>query len=276
MAIYHIDFKILKRSEGRSSCSEAAYQARCKITDQRTGKTYDYRYRTGLYAHFILAPQQTPAHLIENSSALWNEVERVERQSNGQTSRYFNVAIPVELVNEEKIKLVREYCQQNFVDKGMIADIAFHDLDGRNPHAHVMLTLKHITEQGFGKKNRDWNHQNLVNVWREAWSELANRYLADAGVDARIDHRSLKEQRNEAIILSETEAKKGNRAAACRYIAKAIELNRSPLTRISPHSWNSEKSQTLRQSEQAMAASTKQVADQFLNATLSSHDSRKQ
>jgi hypothetical protein len=34
----------------------------------------------------------------------------------------------------------------------MIADIAFHDLDGNNPHAHVMLTLKPITADGFGKK----------------------------------------------------------------------------------------------------------------------------
>jgi ATP-dependent exoDNAse (exonuclease V) alpha subunit len=62
------------------------------------------------------------------------------------------MAIPCELNNEDKIKLVVEYCQNNFVDKGMIADIAFHDLDGNNPHAHVMLTLKPITADGFGKK----------------------------------------------------------------------------------------------------------------------------
>ncbi|WP_176138721.1 MobA/MobL family protein, partial [Salmonella enterica] len=80
----------------------------------------------------------------------------------GQTARYFDVAIPCELSNEDKIKLVAEYCQKNFVDKGMITDIAFHDLDSNNPHAHVMLTLKPITADGFGKKDRSWNDKKNV------------------------------------------------------------------------------------------------------------------
>jgi hypothetical protein len=42
MAIFHLDFKIVKRSEGRSSVAKAAYHARCRITDERTGDTYDY------------------------------------------------------------------------------------------------------------------------------------------------------------------------------------------------------------------------------------------
>lgn len=142
MAIFHLDFKIVKRSEGRSSVAKAAYHARTRITDERTGDTYDYSRRTDLYGHFILAPTNAPEHIVKDSTALWNEVERVERQNNGQTSRYFDVAIPAELNNDDKKRLVLEYCQKNFVDKGMIADIAFHDLDSDNPHAHVMLTLK--------------------------------------------------------------------------------------------------------------------------------------
>lgn len=149
MAIFHLDFKIVKRSEGRSSVAKAAYHARTRITDERTGDTYDYSRRTDLYGHFILAPVNAPEHIIKDSTALWNEVERVERQQNGQTSRYFDVAIPTELNNDDKKKLVLEYCQKNFVDKGMIADIAFHDLDSDNPHAHVMLTLKTIGPEGF-------------------------------------------------------------------------------------------------------------------------------
>lgn len=144
MAIFHLDFKIVKRSEGRSSVAKAAYHARCRITDERTGDTYDYSRRTDLYGHFILAPVNAPENIVKDSTALWNEVERVERQQNGQTARYFDVAIPAELNNDDKKKLVLEYCQKNFVDKGMIADIAFHDLDSDNPHAHVMLTLKTI------------------------------------------------------------------------------------------------------------------------------------
>ncbi|WP_254892144.1 MobA/MobL family protein, partial [Salmonella enterica] len=120
MAIFHLDFKIVKRSEGRSSVAKAAYHARTRITDERTGDTYDYSRRTDLYGHVILAPVNAPQYIVKNSTALWNEVERVERQQNGQTARYFDVAIPTELNNDDKKKLVLEYCQKNFVDKGMM------------------------------------------------------------------------------------------------------------------------------------------------------------
>ncbi len=104
MAIFNLDFKIVKRSEGRSSVAKAAYHARCRITDERTGDTYDYSRRNDLYGHFILAPANAPAHIVKDSKAMWNEVESVERQHNGQTSRYFDVAIPAELTNDDKKK----------------------------------------------------------------------------------------------------------------------------------------------------------------------------
>lgn len=102
MAIFHLDFKIVKRSEGMTSVAKAAYHARTRITDDRIGETFDFSHRTDLHGHIILAPVSAPAHIVESSSALWNEVERVERQNNGQTARYFDVAIPVELNNDDK------------------------------------------------------------------------------------------------------------------------------------------------------------------------------
>jgi hypothetical protein len=43
----------------------------------------------------------------------------------------------------------------------MIADIAFHDLDSDNPHAHVMLTLKTIGPEGFGKRKKLERQKNV-------------------------------------------------------------------------------------------------------------------
>ena len=74
MAIFHLGFKIVKRSEGMSSCRKAAYHARCKIKDYRTGNTYDFSHRTDLFNHQISAPDSAPVHIIESSTALWNEV----------------------------------------------------------------------------------------------------------------------------------------------------------------------------------------------------------
>ncbi|ECY4821962.1 TPA: MobA/MobL family protein [Salmonella enterica] len=249
MAIFHLDFKIVKRSEGKSSVAKAAYHARCRITDERTGDTYDYSRRTDLYGHFILAPVNAPEHIVKDSTALWNEVERVERQSNGQTARYFDVAIPVELNNDDKKKLVAEYCQKNFVDKGMIADIAFHDLDGKNPHAHVMLTLKTITAAGFGKKDRSWNDKKMVVQWRESWATMSNNYLEAAGSEERIDHRSLRTQCADALTQAEEAFSTEEKAF---WLAKATETNRPAMQRVHRAKWNNTESQEQRSAEQAL------------------------
>ncbi|MBF0034152.1 MobA/MobL family protein [Citrobacter freundii] len=257
MAIFHLDFKIVKRSEGRSSVAKAAYHARCRITDERTGDTYDYSCRTDLYGHFILAPVNAPEHIIKDSTALWNEVERVERQHNGQTSRYFDVAIPAELTNDDKKKLVLEYCQKNFVEKGMIADIAFHDLDSDNPHAHVMLTLKTIGPEGFGKKERSWNDRKMSIFWRESWASMANKYLAAAGSSERIDHRSLQAQNEEA--LSNAAIALDNEEKAL-WLAKAAETNRPPMKRVHSGKWRTKAAQEQRAREQAVRDAAKQEA----------------
>jgi Ti-type conjugative transfer relaxase TraA len=80
----------------------------------------------------------------------------------------------------------------------MIADLNVHwDMaeDGTpKPHAHVMLTMRSVDENGFGQKVRDWNATQMVERWREHWAELANERLAELDIDARIDHRSLEAQ----------------------------------------------------------------------------------
>lgn len=249
MAIFHLDFKIVKRSEGMTSVAKAAYHARTRITDDRIGETYDFSHRTDLHGHIILAPVSAPAHIVESSSALWNEVERVERQNNGQTARYFDVAIPVELNNDDKKKLVAEYCQKNFVDKGMIADIVFHDLDGKNPHAHVMLTMKTITTAGFGKKDRSWNDKKMVVQWRESWATISNSYLEAAGSEERIDHRSLRTQCADALAQAEEAFSAEEKAF---WLAKATETNRPAMQRVHRAKWNDKESQEQRAAEQAL------------------------
>ncbi len=257
MAIFHLEFKIVKRSEGMSSCRKAAYHARCRITDDRTGNTYDFSHRSDLFHHQILAPASAPSHIIESSTALWNKVEEDERQSNGQTARYFDVAIPTEINNEDKIKLVLDYCQKNFVDKGMIADIAFHDLDSQNPHAHVMLTLKPITAEGFGKKDRSWNEKKNVIKWRESWATFANSYLAAAGSNERVDHRSIEIQHDEALENATLTLDVEEKAL---WIAKAALTSRPAMQRIPRAKWNSKTAQQQRATEQALRDEMKQEA----------------
>lgn len=263
MAIFHLSFNMLKRSEGKSSCYLSAYNARTRIEDDRTGNVYDYSHRSDLFHHAILAPLNTPPNLVENSAVLWNEIEQIEKRKDAQLSRYFDIAIPAELDNDAKIALVKNYCKRNFVSHGMIADVSFHDLNSHNPHAHVMLTLREITPEGFGKKNRSWNEHSFMEEWRTSWASMSNHMLMKIGSEARIDHRSLEAQKQEALVVAETAKAEGKEQEANAAMARAIELNRPAMTRINRRSWHTERSQALRQSEQQAAAEAKQRASDF-------------
>lgn len=245
VAIFHMSFKILKRSEGKSSVYLSAYQNREKTIDNRTGATWDYSKKEGFFGSTILSPAGTPADLVADSASLWNAVEAAESRKDAQLCRYLDIAIPKELDDGQKKQLVLDYCQENFVDYGMIADIAFHDLNSHNPHAHVMLTLRDITPAGFGNKNRDWNKKENVEAWRNNWEVSANKALKKYGHNSRIDCRTLEEQKEEAerkAIFAKTPKAKAT------WTAKAIRLDRTPMTRIHRHNW--EKGKKLRKLEQ--------------------------
>ena len=194
MAIYYFNASVISRSAGRSATASAAYRAAEKIKDSRTGEVHDYRKKKGVDEKFILAPSVAPSWAT-NRSKLWNKVEEVEIRKDSQVAREIQLAIPVELNRTEQIELVTEYTADLFVKEGMIADVAFHELNSHNPHAHIMLTMREIDEQGFKKnKNRDWNKRQLLEKQREAWSSYANHALEKAGINERIDHRTLEEQ----------------------------------------------------------------------------------
>ncbi len=194
MAIYHFSVNIISRSSGRSATAAAAYRAGEKIVDIRTGEIHDYTRKRGVDHNFILAPNSAP-DWVHNREKLWNAVEKVERRKDSQLAREINVALPTELNKAQQLELVQEFVTAQFVSQGMVADLAFHDLNSHNPHAHIMLTMREIDEHGFSpKKNRDWNRKELLEKQRQAWAISTNYALELAGVNQTIDHRSLEEQ----------------------------------------------------------------------------------
>lgn len=153
MAIYHYNMQMIKRSEGRNAVACAAYRSGETLVDESTGFTKDYPRDVQPIA-FILAPENAPKWVYDRQK-LWSEVEKVEKRKDSQLAREINIALPVELSNEQQEKLVREFVSDNFVSNGMIADVAIHRDDINNPHFHVMLTTRHIDENGFGKKQEN-------------------------------------------------------------------------------------------------------------------------
>jgi MobA/MobL family len=193
MAIFSMRMQVIGRSAGRSATAAAAYRSGEQLTDERTGQVHDYTGKSDIYGSEILGPENAPDRLRDRAT-LWNEVEQVEKRKDAQLSREVMVALPVELSHEQKESLTRAYVQAEFVSQGMIADIGYHDFDSHNPHAHIMLTMRDVDADGFGKKRRDWNKRAEIERHRQAWAESVNKALEQAGYDERIDHRSLKAQ----------------------------------------------------------------------------------
>ena len=130
---------------------------------------------------------------------------------------------PRELRPDDGRGLVRDYAQRAFVDRGMVADIAFHGGRSENPHAHIMLTTRPLTPEGFGPKNRDWNKKEQLASWRADWAAHANRVLERHGHAERIDHRTLAVQRDEALARGDT--------------ARAETLDRDPEIHLGRAAW---------------------------------------
>ena len=202
MAIYHLSARVISRAGGRSSVGAAAYRSGSVLTNERDGQVHDYSRKRHVEHTEILAPDNAPDWMRDRSQ-LWNAVEVAEKRKDAQLAREIEVALPRELGSEEQRELVRSFAREQFVDRGMIADIALHNpkaSDGQDqPHAHVMLTMRELTGEGFGKKNRDWNDREQLGDWRAAWERHANRALERHGHEVRIDHRTLDAQREAAM-----------------------------------------------------------------------------
>ena len=240
MAIYHLRASMISRSQGRSATAAAAYRVAERIADRRTGLVFDYAAKSGVEQTEILAPSHAPDWVYQRSE-LWNRVEEVERRKNSQVAREVRVALPAELTHGERVELVRGFVRAQFVDRGMVADVAWHapgrDGDERNHHAHILLTTREVGDDGFTIKNRDWNKVELLADWREAWARDTNVALERSGIEGRVDHRTLVAQRDDALERVSAARARGDEGAELRETVRAVELDRPPLPQLSPGAW---------------------------------------
>ena len=222
MAIYHMSIKIGSRSKGQSAVAASAYRSGQKLTDRQTEIVSDYTRKGGIVHSEISLCENAPAEYADRET-LWNAVHQIEKNKNAQLWREFEVALPQELSREEQILTVRDFIN-GLVKRGMCADWSIHDKEDGNPHAHIMTTMRSITEDGnwaaksrlvydldehgeriFQRVNKqgrkqykshkedynDWNKPERVEEWRAEWAKCCNKRLSERD---RIDHRSYKRQ----------------------------------------------------------------------------------
>lgn len=240
MAIYHFHAQILGRGPGRRNqhgalkpradnvVAAAAYRAGERLVDdsRETPKVHDYARKRGVAHAEILAPEGA-APWLSDRGQLWASVEKMEKRADAQLAREIDMALPHELTREQRIALVRDFVAEQFVSLGMVADFAVHEPveargdDRRNHHAHILLTLRRATPEGLDPvKTRAWNARGNLDLWRAAWQDHANQALERHGHKARIDHRTLAAQAEEARAKGD-----GGRAAV---------LERTPEIHVGP------------------------------------------
>lgn len=228
MSMYHLSVQIIGRSDGRSAVAAAAYRAAAKLYEQETDTIKSYINKEHVVYTDIMLPQNAPIEYL-NRENLWNSVHAIEKNSNAQLAREFNMAFPVEFDLSTKKTVLYRFMKM-LCDQGMCADGAIHDL-AHNPHAHIMATLRAIDEQGNwlpkqrkvnvldaegnripildrkGKQKTDkagrkqwkaeiikttnWDEEDTLEQWRKAWADICNDYLDK---EHQIDHRSYKDR----------------------------------------------------------------------------------
>ena len=147
MAIYHMQAKVVSRGSGRSAVAASAYMSCSRMYNDYDGIQHDYTRKQGLIYQEVMLPPMAPSKWIDREQ-LWNAVEETEKTKDSRLAREFVVALPVELDKDSNISLLQDFIKKNFVDMRMCADFAIHDTDGHNPHAHILLTVRPLNENG--------------------------------------------------------------------------------------------------------------------------------
>ena len=228
MAIYHMQAKVVSRGSGRSAVAASAYMSCSRMYNDYDGIQHDYTRKQGLIYQEVMLPPMAPLEWNDREQ-LWNAVEENEKTKDSRLAREFVVALPVELDKDSNISLLQDFIKKNFVDMGMCADFAIHDTDGHNPHAHILLTVRPLNENGtwqyktekeylcikdgeekgyeridkhpkssrYGRQNpisEQWNSDEQLCIWRANWADAVNKMLARNQINATIDHRSFADQ----------------------------------------------------------------------------------
>ncbi|MCJ2877430.1 Ti-type conjugative transfer relaxase TraA [Rhizobium pusense] len=242
MAIAHFSVSIVSRGDGRSVVLSAAYRHCARMEYEREARTIDYTRKEGLLHEEFALPADAPkwVRLLTSdrsiagaSETFWNKVEAFEKRSDAQLAKDLTIALPLELTAEQNIALVRDFVERHILAKGMVADWVYHDnsissgadafgshhdenrIGARNPHIHLMTTLRPLTEDGFGAKKvvvtgedgqplRNKAGKIVYELWaggtddfnafRDAWFERLNHHLALNGISLRVDGRSYEKQ----------------------------------------------------------------------------------
>ena len=229
MAIYHANIKSFSRGKGESSVAAAAYRAGIDLID--TTKHIDHRYsqRKGVRAFHMLAPKGAP-DWCRDARVFWDANEAWETRANARVARELEVALPSELTDDQRECLALALGQE-LVDRFQaVVLVAVHEPsaagDQRNHHVHLLMSARKVGPEGLGERAgsefdaRLGKGADAVREVREWVGTIINDHLHRAGMQIRVDHRSLKDQALEAAVFGDLDKARELDRPATKHIGK--------------------------------------------------------
>lgn len=199
MAIYHCSVKTVSRAKGGSAVASASYRSAEKLKDLKNEKTFDYTRKQSVDFKQIIG-------WSGDRESLWNTAELAEKRKDATTAREYEVALPCELSNDQKIELAVNYGNWLNERHGVAVDVCIHQIDSQNPHAHILTTTRESLGSELGDKvAREWSdtkrkangldgRRNDLIEAKAKWADLINTALERNHIDERVSHLSLAEQ----------------------------------------------------------------------------------
>lgn len=233
MAIYHLEAKVISRGIGRSACAAAAYMSCSAIFNDYDGIQHDYTRKKGIVWSQVFLPEYAPEEWSDRS-ILWNAVEENETTKDSRLAREFVVALPIELKPQEWKALLTDYIRNNFVEDGMCADVSIHDTDGHNPHAHILLTVRPLDEQGNWQYKTEKEYLCIRDGEERGFTAAEWKTAQTEGWEKQYPYKQEKGKKN--IYLSPSEAEKRGLIRANKYPKSTKYGRQNPVL----ERWNSE------------------------------------
>ncbi len=225
MAIYSASLKTISRKAGRSATAAAAYRTGSEVIDERQGLIHDYTRKQGV-EH---VSRHMPHGLKLDTHDIWNRAEAAEKRKDATVARELVVALPHEMTSVQRTALAEAIAMQLVERYQVAAECSVHlpdkEGDQRNNHAHIQFSTRRMNEDGsYGAKTRELDDikQGKIEVeWiRQMVEEKTNLALESAGLEVRVDRRSLKDQRAAALEVGD--------------LGLAQELDRAPQVHEGP------------------------------------------
>lgn len=258
MAIYHMQAKVVSRGSGRSAVAASAYMSCSRMYNDYDGIQHDYTRKHGLIYQEVMLPPMAPTEWKDREQ-LWNAVEAAEKTKDSRLAREFVVALPVELDKERHISLLQNFIQKNFVDMGMCADFAIHDTDGHNPHAHILLTVRPLNENGTWQYKTEKEYLCMKNGEEKGFTASEYKEAVKEGWEKQYRYKAGKKK----IYLTPSSAQEKGYERIDKHPKSTRYGRQNPIS----EQWNSEEQLCLWRANWAYFTN-KMIAQNNINASI--------